>query len=95
MLFCLAACFTILWGTLFPVLSEYVEGTKTTLSGAYYSHIAVPIGVFLLLLTGVGPLLAWRASSFRSLRRNFVLPGIAFVLTAIVLIADWAEAVDG
>jgi cytochrome c-type biogenesis protein CcmF len=83
----LAACFTILWGTLFPVLSEYVEGTKTTLSGAYYSHIAIPIGVFLLLLTGVGPLLAWRASSFRGLRRNFILPGIAFVVTAIVLIA--------
>ena len=91
----LAACFTILWGTLFPVLSEYVEGTKTTLSGAYYSHIAVPIGVFLLLLTGVGPLLAWRASSFKSLRRNFILPLIAFGVTAIVLIAvglrPWAD----
>jgi cytochrome c-type biogenesis protein CcmF len=91
----LAACFTILWGTLFPVLSEYVQGTKTTLSGAYYSHIAVPIGVFLLMLTGVGPLLAWRASSFRSLRRNFILPGIAFAATAIALIAvglkPWAD----
>ncbi len=79
----LAACFTILWGTLFPVLSEYIEGTKTTLSGAYYSHIAVPIGVFLLLLTGVGPLLAWRASSLKSLRRNFIVPGAAFVVTAL------------
>ncbi|WP_263352259.1 heme lyase CcmF/NrfE family subunit [Acidicapsa acidisoli] len=91
----LAACFTILWGTLFPVLSEYVEGTKTTLSGAYYSHIAIPIGVFLLLLTGVGPLLAWRASSFKSLRRNFILPGVAFGVTAIACIAvglkPWAD----
>jgi cytochrome c-type biogenesis protein CcmF len=83
----LLACLTILWGTLFPVLSEYVEGTKTTLSGAYYSHVAIPIGVFLLFLTGVGPLLAWRASSFKSLRRNFVLPGIAFIVTALVLVA--------
>jgi cytochrome c-type biogenesis protein CcmF len=82
----LLACLTILWGTLFPVLSEYVEGTKTTLSGAYYSHVAIPIGVFLLFLTGVGPLLAWRASSFKSLRRNFILPGIAFLVTAAVLI---------
>jgi cytochrome c-type biogenesis protein CcmF len=91
----LAACFTILWGTLFPVLSEYVEGTKKTVSGAYYSHVAIPIGVFLLLLTGVGPLLAWRASSFKSLRRNFVLPGIAFLATAVVCIAvglkPWAD----
>ncbi len=80
----LLACFTILWGTLFPVLSEYVEGTKTTLSGAYYSHIAVPIGVFLLFLTGVGPLLAWRSSSLKSIRRNFVLPTVAFWGTVIV-----------
>jgi len=91
----LAACFTILWGTLFPVLSEYVDGTKKTVSGGYYSHVAVPIGIFLLFLTGVGPLLAWRASSFRSLRRNFVLPGVAFVATAAVLIGvgltPWAD----
>src|ERR1700723_725978 len=44
----LAACFTILWGTLFPVLSEYVQGTKKTVSGASYSHVAIPIGAFLL-----------------------------------------------
>jgi cytochrome c-type biogenesis protein CcmF len=91
----LAACFTILWGTLFPILSEYVEGTKKTVSGAYYSHVAIPIGVFLLLLTGVGPLLAWRATSLRSMRRNFILPGIAFLATVIVCIAvglkPWAD----
>ena len=91
----LAACFTILWGTLFPILSEYVEGTKKTVSGPYYTHVAVPIGIFLLFLTGVGPLLAWRASSFRSLRRNFILPGIAFVATAVVCLAvgmkPWKE----
>jgi cytochrome c-type biogenesis protein CcmF len=91
----LAACFTILWGTLFPVLSEYFEGVKKTVSGEYYRHVAIPIGVFLLLLTGVGPLLAWRASSFRSLRRNFILPGIAFAVTAVACIAaglkPWAD----
>src|ERR1700723_3707444 len=73
----LAACFTILWGTLFPVLSEYVQGTKKTVSGASYSHVAIPIGAFLLFLTGIGPLLAWRSTSLRSIRRNFILPGIA------------------
>jgi cytochrome c-type biogenesis protein CcmF len=82
----LAACFTILWGTLFPVMSEYIEGSKTTLSGAYYSHIAVPIGVFLLLLTGIGPLLAWRASSFRSYRKNLIRPGIFGALAAILFL---------
>ena len=83
----LAACFTILWGTLFPVLSEYVEGTKVTMGAPWYNRVGIPIGVFLLFLTGVGPLLAWRASSFKSLRRNFVWPGVAFAVTAVALLA--------
>ena len=63
----LAACFTILWGTLFPIISEYVEGAKVTMGAPWYVRVGIPIGVFLLFLTGVGPLLAWRASSFKSL----------------------------
>src|ERR1700723_2334269 len=73
----LVACFTVLWGTLFPVLSEYVQGTKTTVNAAYYNRVELPIGLFLLFLTGIGPLLAWRSTSLRSIRRNFILPGIA------------------
>src|SRR5271168_4314680 len=81
----LAACFTILWGTLFPVLSEYVQGNKVTMGAPWYNRVAIPIGLFLLFLTGVGPVLAWRSTSFKSLRKNFVLPTIAGVVTAIVL----------
>ena len=81
----LAACFTILWGTLFPVLSEYVQGNKVTMGAPWYNRVAVPIGLFLLFLTGVGPVLAWRSTSFKSIRKNFVLPVIAGVVTAIGL----------
>ena len=94
----LVACFTVLWGTLFPVLSEYVTGTKATVNAPYYNRVNVPIGLFLLFLTGVGPLLAWRSTSIRSIRRNFVLPGIAFAVTAIVLMAvgvrPWRDGDD-
>jgi cytochrome c-type biogenesis protein CcmF len=83
----LAACFTILWGTLFPVISEYVQGNKVTVGPPFYNRVAVPIGLFLLFLTGIGPLLAWRSSSFKSIRRNFVLPVAAALVTAIVLVA--------
>ena len=83
----LAACFTILWGTLFPLLSEYVQGNKVTVGAPWYNRIALPIGLFLLLLTGIGPLLAWRSASLRSIRRNFVLPTIATLGTAIALMA--------
>ncbi|HEY6847060.1 MAG TPA: cytochrome c-type biogenesis CcmF C-terminal domain-containing protein [Terracidiphilus sp.] len=83
----LTACFVILWGTLFPVISEYVVGNKVTVGAPFYNRVAIPIGIFLLLLTGVGPLLPWRAASFRSIRRNFVLPLIAFWVMVIVCLA--------
>ncbi|AXC11669.1 Cytochrome c heme lyase subunit CcmF [Acidisarcina polymorpha] len=81
----LAACFTILWGTLFPVLSEYVQGNKVTMGAPWYNRVAVPIGLFLLFLTGVGPVLAWRSTSFKSIRKNFLLPSAAGLVTAVVL----------
>jgi cytochrome c-type biogenesis protein CcmF len=83
----LAACFTVLWGTLFPVLSEYVQGTKVTMGAPFYDRVNLPIGLFLLFLTGIGPLLAWRSTSLRSIRRNFVLPSIAMGVALIVLLA--------
>jgi cytochrome c-type biogenesis protein CcmF len=83
----LAACFTVLWGTLFPIISEYVQGNKVTVGAPFYNRVAVPIGIFLLFLTGIGPLLAWRSASFKSIRKNFVLPTIAALVTAVVVIA--------
>jgi cytochrome c-type biogenesis protein CcmF len=83
----LAACFTVLWGTLFPVLSEWVQGTKTTVNAPFYNRVNIPIGLFLLMLMGLGPLLAWRATSLRTIRRNFILPGIAFGLALLGLMA--------
>ena len=70
----LAACFAVLWGTLFPVLSEAVTGNKISVGPPFFNRVNVPIALFLLFLTGVGPLLAWRKTSFDALRRNFAWP---------------------
>ena len=86
----LAACFTILWGTLFPILSEYVQGNRVTVGAPFYNRVAVPIGIFLMLLTGIGPLLAWRTGSLRSVRRNLAAPVTAAGLMAVLLVA-WGE----
>jgi cytochrome c-type biogenesis protein CcmF len=83
----LTACFVILWGTLFPILSEYVVGNKVTVGAPFYNRVAIPIGLFLLFLTGVGPLLPWRSTSLKSIRRNFVLPVIVLWATVIVCFA--------
>jgi cytochrome c-type biogenesis protein CcmF len=94
----LAACFTVLWGTLFPILSEYVQGTKVTMGAPFYNRVELPIGLFLLFLTGIGPLLAWRSTSLRSIRRNFILPGVAMGVALVVLLAvgvrPWAAGDD-
>jgi cytochrome c-type biogenesis protein CcmF len=84
----LASCFAVLWGTLFPVISEWVSGDKISLDADWYNRLMVPIGLFLLLLTGVGPLFAWRRTSIDSLRRNFQWPGIA----SLVLVGALAAA---
>jgi cytochrome c-type biogenesis protein CcmF len=78
-----AGCVVIVLGTLTPILSEYFAGAKVTLGPDWYNRVAVPIGLFLLLLMGVGPLLPWRSTSFKNIRRNFVLPVIALWVVVI------------
>jgi len=83
----LAACFAVLWGTLFPVFSEAIQGERVSVGPPFFNKINVPIGLLLLFLTGVGPLLAWRKSSLDSLKRNFLGPTVLGLVTGAVLFA--------
>ncbi len=83
----LVACFTVLWGTLFPVLSEWVQGTKVTVGAPFFNRVNIPVALLLLLLTALGPLLAWRKTSLESLRRNFLWPALGALVTGVLLIA--------
>jgi cytochrome c-type biogenesis protein CcmF len=82
----LASCFAVLWGTLFPKISEAISGDQISLDADWYNRLMVPIGLFLLFLTGVGPLFAWRRTSTESLRRNFQWPGLAAVVLVVALL---------
>ena len=83
----LASCFSILWGTLFPVITEYTMGEKISVDKPFFDRVNIPIALFLLLLTGIGPLIAWRNSSFESLQRAFKWPTIVGLLVSGTLIA--------
>ena len=83
----LASCFAVLWGTLFPVISEAVTGEKISVDAPFFNRVEIPIAMFLLLLTGVGPLIAWRRSSIESLRRAFAVPLGAGAVVALALAA--------
>jgi cytochrome c-type biogenesis protein CcmF len=82
----LAACCAVFWGTLFPVFSEALGGEKITIGPPFFNKINIPIGLFLLFLTGIAPLLAWRKTSAKSIKKNFLLPLVLAALSAAVLI---------
>ena len=79
--------FSVLWGTLFPILSEAVRGTKITVGPPFFNRVNVPLGLLLLALTGIGPLIAWRKASPANLRRQFVGPVTAGRVTLVALLA--------
>ena len=66
--------FSVLWGTLFPILSEAVKGEKITVGQPFFNAVNIPLGLFLLALTGIGPLIAWRRASVSNLKRQFAAP---------------------
>jgi len=79
--------FSVLWGTLFPILSELVRGTKITVGPPFFNRVNVPLGLLLLGLTGVGPLIAWRKASSENLKRQFRWPTAAGLVTLGGLLA--------
>src|SRR5207237_2007489 len=70
----LFAALFVLFGTMFPTLSEAVTGERLTVAGAFFNKWMAPVGLVLLLLTGIGPLLAWRRSTIRNLVESFLVP---------------------
>jgi cytochrome c-type biogenesis protein CcmF len=80
------ACFTVLWGTWFPKISELATQRKVTVGAAFYNKVTIPVALLLLLLTAVGPLLAWRKTSLESLKRNFLWPSVGALVVGIGLV---------
>jgi cytochrome c-type biogenesis protein CcmF len=82
-----ALTLTILWGVAFPILTEAVRGQTLTIGKPYYDFFLKVFGLPLLLLMGIGPLVAWRRSSLRALGRTFMLPAAFAALVSVVLLA--------
>jgi cytochrome c-type biogenesis protein CcmF len=76
----LGACFAVFWGTIFPIVSEAVRGVKVTVGPSFFNAVNIPLGLFLLFLTGVGPLVAWRKTSGKLLRKIFMKPTLAALI---------------
>jgi len=85
----LGICFATLWGVMFPVISEWVTNEKSVVGPPFFNKVNVPLFLFLIFLMGVGPLIAWRKTSFKALLKIF---GQAFSLgSAVALFFFWLE----
>ena len=82
-----ALSLTILWGVVYPLLSEAVTGEAASVNKPYYNFFLHSFGLPLLLLMGIGPLVAWRRASLRALGRTFLWPLAAAVAAGVVLLA--------
>jgi cytochrome c-type biogenesis protein CcmF len=84
----IAITFTVLLGTIFPLLAEAVQGSQLSVGAPYFDHIAVPIGLALLFLLGVGPALPWGAARLDDLQYRLVVPvaiGVAVVIGCLAI----------
>ncbi len=81
-----ALCLTILWGVIFPIVSEAVRGESVTVGPPYFNFFLRVFGIPLLLLMGIGPLVAWRRASISSLKRMLAWPALAALVTGGVLL---------
>jgi len=91
-----ALCLTILWGVTFPILSEAVRGEAVTVGRPYYNFFLRSFGLPLLLLMGIGPLIAWRRASLSSLKRVFFWPtAFAFAIGVMLIALGAGSSIPG
>jgi cytochrome c-type biogenesis protein CcmF len=89
-LFLVALALTVLWGVVFPLVSEALRGVAVTVGPPYFNFFAIAFGLPLVLLMGIGPLIAWRRASLGALGRSLVWPGAAALVAGAILLAAGA-----
>ena len=91
-----AFCLTILWGVLYPILTEALRGEPVTVGAPYYNFFLKAFGLPLLALMAIGPLIAWRRASLRGLGRTFAWPlGVAVVTGVVLLVLGAGSSIPG
>jgi cytochrome c-type biogenesis protein CcmF len=81
----LGITFAVLWGTLFPVISQAIRNQTMTVGAPFYDQVVGPLFAILIVAMGIGPLLAWRRTSSTALWRNVCVPVVMAALCAVIL----------
>jgi cytochrome c-type biogenesis protein CcmF len=83
----LGIAFAIWWGTFFPILSEAFTGQRISVGPPFFNQVNGPLSIALLLMTGIGPVIAWRRASRYNLERNFRVPVLVLLVAGVVAVA--------
>jgi len=79
--------FVVFWGTFFPLIAEALTGDRKTVGPPWFDRYTVPLTLALVLLSGIGPVIAWRRATWANARRNFAVPAGAALVTLIACLA--------
>src|SRR5918997_1574394 len=82
-----ALCFVVFWGTFFPLISEALTGEEASVGPPWFNRYITTLALVLVLLSGIGPLIAWRRATAANLKRNFAIPTGVALGTLLVLVA--------
>src|SRR5439155_18272131 len=82
----LACAFFVLFATMFPTISEALDGSRVSVGPEFFNKWMTPFGLILLFLAGAAPLLAWRKTTRERLWNQFMFP-TALAAGTIALLA--------
>jgi cytochrome c-type biogenesis protein CcmF len=87
-------CLVIFWGTFFPLISEALTGKESSVGPPWFSQLTTPLALMLVLVAGIGPVLAWRRVTWSALRRVLLGPLVfaGFVLVLLLAFTPAAES---
>ena len=77
----LAAAFTVLWGTVYPIIHEAITGVRLSIGPPFFNRVFIPIALAIIALTGIGPLISWRRMSKGTFLKVVQIPLAAGVVT--------------
>jgi cytochrome c-type biogenesis protein CcmF len=87
-------CFVIFWGTFFPLISEAVTGNKASVGPPWFDRYTVPLALILVLLAGIGPVIAWRRVTLSGMRRVLAGPLVVAAVALVLLLAVSSASSD-
>jgi len=86
-LFLLCACATVLLGTLYPMLSEWLAENPVTVGAPYFNRTFLPIMAVPLVLAGIAPFLPWNNAGIKQVKKALLPCGLAALAAAFLVLA--------